>query len=273
MGLTDEQRKIRNNESSKKYRSLHLEQIRVRDREIARRKRQTPEYKQHYKEYRSRPENKKRDAEAHRKRRENPEIRNQINQQQREYYHLHKEKAKQYYQENKENQVARALKWNREHMEQIKEREKNRYHQNPESKKRTLERNSRWSKQHRESVTKRTKKWRLNHSEQFKEMQAKEASKRRGLGFIPLNEPFDGAVRHHIDKEHVVYIPEELHVSVSHCIWTGKGMEEINAKVFEWLKQQQFKMFDWAFYYHRVFLPYFRKDVVDALRSEGILVE
>lgn len=32
-------------------------------------------------------------------------------------------------------------------------------------------------------------------------------------------------------------------------------------------------MFDWAFYYHRIFLPYSRKDVVDALRSEGIFIE
>jgi hypothetical protein len=32
-------------------------------------------------------------------------------------------------------------------------------------------------------------------------------------------------------------------------------------------------MFDWAFYYHRVFLPYTRQDVIDALRSEGIFIE
>lgn len=53
------------------------------------------------------------------------------------------------------------------------------------------------------------------------------------MGFIPLNEPFEGSVRHHIDKEHIVYIPEELHTSVHHNVRTGKGMVEINNKVFQ----------------------------------------
>jgi hypothetical protein len=59
-------------------------------------------------------------------------------------------------------------------------------------------------------------------------------AKRRSLGFIPLNEPFDDSVAHHINKTFVVYIPKELHVSIPHNIHTGKGMNEINYKVFLW---------------------------------------
>lgn len=32
-------------------------------------------------------------------------------------------------------------------------------------------------------------------------------------------------------------------------------------------------MFDWAFYYHRIVLPYSRQDVIDELHSEGIVIE
>lgn len=32
-------------------------------------------------------------------------------------------------------------------------------------------------------------------------------------------------------------------------------------------------MYDWAFYYHRVVLPFTKQDVIDELKSEGILVE
>lgn len=60
-------------------------------------------------------------------------------------------------------------------------------------------------------------------------------AKRREFGFVPLNEPFLGSVAHHIDKECVIYIPEQLHKSIPHNIHTGKGMFEINDKVFEWL--------------------------------------
>jgi hypothetical protein len=62
--------------------------------------------------------------------------------------------------------------------------------------------------------------------------------KRRKLGSIELNEYFAGADGHHIDKIHIVWVPHELHKSVFHNIWTGRGMKEINTKVWEWLNAQ-----------------------------------
>lgn len=77
------------------------------------------------------------------------------------------------------------------------------------------------------------KEWLRKHPEFIK----KQYARRRGLGFIAVNNTFEGADAHHIDKVHVAYIPEQLHLSISHNVWTGCNMEKINAKVFEWLEK------------------------------------
>ena len=38
----------------------------------------------------------------------------------------------------------------------------------------------------------------------------------RDLGFIPLNEKFDGSVAHHINNNEIIYIPEEIHKKCSY---------------------------------------------------------
>jgi hypothetical protein len=57
----------------------------------------------------------------------------------------------------------------------------------------------------------------------------KHAAKRRLLGFFPLNEPFPECEGHHVNKDHVLFIPSVLHGSVPHNVWTGKNMDKINA--------------------------------------------
>jgi hypothetical protein len=64
-------------------------------------------------------------------------------------------------------------------------------------------------------------------------------AKRRVLGFIPLNQPFDGCNGHHIDRERVVYIPEVLHMSIRHNVWNGHNMAKINAVAFNFLFKQE----------------------------------
>lgn len=70
-----------------------------------------------------------------------------------------------------------------------------------------------------------------------REIRGKIISKRRELGFIPLNFPFENFHAHHIDSEHIIYIPRELHRSVKHNLKTNEGMKEMNTKAFEWLKK------------------------------------
>jgi len=88
----------------------------------------------------------------------------------------------------------------------------------------------------------RQKKWKMNHPKETIEYNRKHCANHRKLGFIPLNQPFESSEGHHIDKNFVVYIPKKLHGSISHNIQTGKGMTEINDKVFEWLKLSMVKL-------------------------------
>ena len=70
-----------------------------------------------------------------------------------------------------------------------------------------------------------------NHKEKYFE---KRDRRNRVLGFLPINEPFEGSEGHHMTTEIVVYIPAGLHRSVFHNVFTGVGMDEINGKVLVW---------------------------------------
>lgn len=65
---------------------------------------------------------------------------------------------------------------------------------------------------------------------------ARRHHKRRMLGLIPLNQPFDGSVGHHVDKVRVINIPEELHKSIQHSIWSGKNMKIINQLAWDFME-------------------------------------
>ena len=80
--------------------------------------------------------------------------------------------------------------------------------------------------------------WKKAHPKEYKMLSAKHTAKQRGLGYIPLNESFEGSIAHHMDKTHVAYIPKELHDSVPHSVRTGENMQEINDRVFAWLESQ-----------------------------------
>jgi hypothetical protein len=79
------------------------------------------------------------------------------------------------------------------------------------------------------------KRWDLARPDLRRERSARHNAKRRVLGYIPLNEAFGGCEGHHLNESEVIYIPKELHRSVYHNIWTGKGMDEINALATRWL--------------------------------------
>lgn len=122
----------------------------------------------------------------------------------------------------------RVMKWAKENPERVKEI------------------NSKYVKTHLGKLRVKCKNYRLKNPILYKkyektkrlkhpEIEKKHKAKRRKLGFIPLNKPFSNSEAHHIDKELVVYIPEEIHKLISHNVWTGKGMDKINDKALEWL--------------------------------------
>ena len=70
--------------------------------------------------------------------------------------------------------------------------------------------------------------------------------KRRGLGFIPLNEKFPDSEAHHINKTHVIYIPRGLHHTIYHNIWSGVGINNMNLHAFGFLLWKQLLSSDYA---------------------------
>lgn len=83
--------------------------------------------------------------------------------------------------------------------------------------------------QHREKYCEAQKEWRRDNPGWCRDYSREQQDRRRELGSECLNSPFEGSDGHHIDKDHVVYIPKSAHQSIRHNVWTGENMEEINA--------------------------------------------
>lgn len=62
--------------------------------------------------------------------------------------------------------------------------------------------------------------------------------KKRGLGFNPINERFEGSEAHHMDKNTVVFIPAKLHQSIYHRLDNPTTMFKINMAVVDWLWEE-----------------------------------
>lgn len=82
--------------------------------------------------------------------------------------------------------------------------------------------------------------WREAHAPKDRENRRRDSAKRnRELDYIPLNKPFEGCVGHHIDPTFVIFIPSEMHRSVSHDVRSGRGMVEINRLAFAFLRENR----------------------------------
>jgi len=103
-------------------------------------------------------------------------------------------------------------------------------------------------KKYREEAKEWGKEWRKKHPEKTKEINRKyyrsskgkrviryHKSKRRQLGFNPLNKSFEDAEAHHINFNDVIYIPKELHRNIRHNLWNGKNMDVINKIAYQFL--------------------------------------
>jgi hypothetical protein len=68
---------------------------------------------------------------------------------------------------------------------------------------------------------------------------ARAHAKRKGLGYVFLNERFAGCEGHHVDNDQVIHVPKALHRSIYHNQHTGKGMAQINAIAYNYLFKQE----------------------------------
>ena len=123
------------------------------------------------------------------------------------------------------------------------------------------ERQSKWRKVNKEKAYSRSKEWIKNNPERMSETKRKwrenntfmtqesyqrwvkkhpekirlYALKRRSLNFIPINDFFIGSEGHHIDKDHVMFIPKKIHRSIKHDLNNKEKMERINTRAYCWI--------------------------------------
>ena len=169
-----------------------------------------------------------------------------------------REQGKQYDQEHPERQIKYRLK----NKEKIREKKRQRYQENKEAMKNTQKvwygNNSEYAKERRKQnyrvneeieKEKRMIYYYANHEEELnraKNYRKTPAGKiamnrcthkrRRELGFEPLNTPFEGSHGHHLDKTNVIYIPKELNISIPHDVHTGKNMNIINLRAWDYME-------------------------------------
>ena len=155
----------------------------------------------------------------------------------REYYQKNKlkklAKCKQYQQKHKEERVAYKKQYYQKYKEEILAHNRQKYQ---EHKKERSIYAKQYYKEHRKEILTRQKQWQKANLDKVREHYRKKAHKReRNLGFVPLNEWFEGSEAHHIDRERVIYMPKEYHQSVWHCLETGKNMTLINSIAWDYL--------------------------------------
>ncbi len=143
------------------------------------------------------------------------------------------------YKKNKKGLIQSVRKWQETNLEKNKEDHKLWLKNNPD-KVRQYGKKGREKEEHKEYMKQYLKEytplWRANNPDKIREYDARTKNKRkRNLGFIPLNMHFENAEAHHVDKNHIIYIPKEIHNSIYHNLLTGQGMAEINAKAFQYL--------------------------------------
>jgi hypothetical protein len=95
-----------------------------------------------------------------------------------------------------------------------------------------------YNRLHREEKTKQQKeRYKLNRVKILSYF----SNRHRKLGFKVVWEPeiiIEPMEYHHINLNEVVLVPKKIHHSIWHNVFTGKGMDEINALIFEYIASQ-----------------------------------
>jgi hypothetical protein len=171
--------------------------------------------------------------------------------------------------------ISRSQKWKLRNPEKIEEYSKNYYWANPEKARERVresylenpeprrEYSKNYRLEHPEEISQYNKQWKLEHPNYAKEWKLNNLdkikqydkeqriihsdkikaikAKRRRLGFNILWKPevvIEPMEYHHIDKNNVMLIPEKLHKSIWHNVFTGQGMTEINdLAIFYYFKE------------------------------------
>ena len=161
-----------------------------------------------------------------------------------------KEYKKRYYQVNKKEIREKQHKYKQANRGKTREYNKEYYQVNKEE----IKNYERWYRQaNREKILKYMQEYYQTNKEEIKsrvqrycqihrEVKRKSENKRRrNLGYIPINNWFEGSNFHHLDRDSGVYIPEWLHKMYSHNVFTGKNMDKMNEAAIRWWMISQCK--------------------------------
>ncbi len=154
---------------------------------------------------------------------------------------------RQYYLKHREEEIKKSIQWKLLHPKELKGRKKSEEtkrkisrsltgkHRSEEVKKHMGKRHVRGEKHPRFGMFgNKSPTWKGGK----KLARKRNNYKRRNLGHIFMNEPFENSEGHHLDNDFVLHIPKELHRSVPHNLTTGYNMELINTLAFEWIHSQ-----------------------------------
>ena len=159
-----------------------------------------------------------------------------------------REHKKQYYQEHREEILAKMKKHYQEHRVEKKQyRQEHRdeisfYNKQywKEYRDELLAKRKQYWKEHKEEWIAACKQYRQKHPDKMRGLAKKARNKRkRNLGFIPLNKPFENSDAHHICATFVIYIPKEIHQSIRHSVLRNRNMDEINAVAWNYLMESR----------------------------------
>jgi len=126
---------------------------------------------------------------------------------------------------------AQSKRWKEDHPDQCRKTLMQWRKNNPE---RLREINSKSYRKNAEKHKKNATNWCKNNPDKMRIIARKKAAKHRALGFVPINQPFDGCEAHHFNQNEIIYIPQALHRSVYHNVRTKKNLGRINALAFAW---------------------------------------
>lgn len=154
---------------------------------------------------------------------------------------------KRWKQNNPEKDKAIALRYREKHREEAKQRSKIWRDTFPEKAK---ESHRKWYEHNKELSIKQSTAWRTAHPQKSQECSknwlkstngrlarhARTDKRRRELGNNLLNNWFEGCNRHHVTKNDIICIPEELHKACKHNHKKPETMEAINISAWSYME-------------------------------------
>lgn len=139
-------------------------------------------------------------------------------------------KTRAWREKNKDLQTQLTKNWRKANPDKVKEMRRRYYLKHKDQ---NLLRGKEWAKKNPDKDKAIHRKFRTTPKGKASNKQHK--ARRRSLGFIEMNECFEGSEAHHINKDQIIYIPQDMHKKHPHNLNDAESMELINKLAFEFI--------------------------------------